>query len=94
MNALRGLMRKKLLEEIYNSLSEEDKRTFVQLTLQDRNYHDIMQALQSQRQDISEISRKVDANHHSWLSDFGDNLAGNAVFDGAVWLVSRLIKRL
>ena len=39
--------------------------------------------------ELEEIKRR-----QSWWLDFTSNLAGNAVFDGAVWLVSKLIKRL
>ena len=83
----RELLKRKLLENVYMKMSDEEKRAFVQLTMQNRNHQEIMQALQS-------IRKEVDTNHHSWLSDFGANIAGNAVFDGAVWLLSRLIKRL
>ena len=41
---------------------------------------------------LEEIDRKVSRNH--WLSDFSSNIAGNAVWDGAVWLVSRLLRKL
>ena len=83
----RELLKRKLLENVYAKMSDEEKRAFVQLTMQNRDHQEIMQALQS-------IRKEVDNNHHSWLSDFGANIAGNAVFDGAVWLLSRLIKRL
>lgn len=33
-------------------------------------------------------------HRQSWWLDFGSNIAGNAVFDGAVWLVAKLIKKL
>ena len=86
MNA-RELLRRKLLEDIYDKMSDEEKHTFVQLTMQDKDHREIMSAL-------NEIKKKADDNHHSFLSDFGANVAGNAVFDGAVWLLSRLVKRL
>lgn len=92
MNAYRELFRKKLLEETYDDLSPEDKRTFVQLTMQDKRWSDIMQAIQSQRQEIAEIHQKV--SRQTWLSDFSSNIAGNAVFDGLVWVVSRLMKKI
>lgn len=40
---------------------------------------------------LQEINRKVS---HRWLSDLSSNLAGNALWDGAVWIVSRLIRKL
>ena len=41
---------------------------------------------------LAEINRKV--SRHTWWSDFSSNIAGNAVFDGLVWLASRLIRKL
>ena len=82
-------MRRKLLEEMYDSLSDEDKRTFVLLTMQDKGYKDIMQAIQSQEKKLDEIGRK-----QSWWLDLTSNLAGNALFDGAIWLGSKLFKKL
>ena len=41
---------------------------------------------------LQDIDRKV--SRHTWLSDFSSNIAGNAVWDGFVWLASRLIRRL
>lgn len=92
MNAYRELMRRKLLEEMYDKMSPEEKQTFVQLTMKDADHQEIMQALQDQHEAIGNIQEKV--NSHGWLSDFSSNVAGNAVWDGAVWLVSRLIKKL
>ena len=49
----------------------------------------ILRALQSQDRKLDEIRKS-----QSWLSDFGANIAGNAVWDGAVWLVSKLLRKL
>ena len=83
----RELMRRKLLEEMYDKMSPEEKKTFVQLTMQDKDHTEIMNAL-------SGISKKVDESKHSWFSDFGANIAGNAAFDGAVWLLSKIYKAI
>lgn len=83
----RELMRRRLLEQMYDNMSDEEKRAFVQLTIQDKDHQEIMSALQ-------ELKQKADNNHHSWVSDFGANIAGNAVFDGAIYLLSKLFKRL
>lgn len=92
MNAYRELMRRKLLEEMYDNMSPEDKRMFAQLTMKNADHQEIMQALQKQHEAIGNIQENV--NSHGWLADFSSNVAGNAVWDGAVWLVSRLIKKL
>ena len=92
MSACRELMRRKLLEEIYDGLSPEDRRTFIRLTMEDKDWGEISQALQKQGREIDEIHAKV--SRQTWLSDFSSNLAGNAVWDGLVWLGSRLLRKL
>ena len=39
--------------------------------------------------ELEEIKRK-----QSWWLDFSSNIAGNAVFEGALWLVSKLVRKL
>ena len=39
--------------------------------------------------ELEEIKRR-----QSWLYDLSSNIAGNAIFDGAVWIISRLIRKL
>lgn len=80
-----ALMRRKLLESIYDKMDEEDKRVFVQMTMQDADYRDIMRALQS-------LSKQVEDGRQSWWADFGANIAGNTVTGGAAWLLSRILK--
>jgi len=40
---------------------------------------------------LKEIDRKV--SRKNWLWDFSSNIAGNAVWDAAVWIGRRLIRR-
>ena len=82
-------MRRKLLEQMYDRMTPEEKRLFVQMTMEDRSHEEILQALQSQGHTLEQIKQG-----QSWLSDFGANIAGNAVWDGAVWLLAKLLKRL
>ena len=76
-------LRKKIITDILSKMSEDDRRTY----LLERNHAEVMDALDA-------INRNVDKNRHSWWQDFGANIAGNAVFDGVVWLGSRLIKKI
>ena len=92
MSIGRELMRRKLLEEIYDKLSPEDKRTFLQLTMEDKSRSEILQALQRQEHQIADVSKKVSS--HSWLSDFSSNIAGNAIWDGLLWIGSRILRKL
>ena len=90
MNAYRQLMRRKLLEEIYEKLSPEDKRTFVQLTLQDRSWNEILQALRQQNAKIDDVSRRI--GEHPFASDLLANVAGNAITDGLAWIGRKLLR--
>jgi hypothetical protein len=92
MNAYRAMMRRKLLEEIYDSLSPEDRRTFVHMTMEDKGWNEILQSLGRQERRIADIDEKV--SRQTWLSDFSSNIAGNALWDGLVWLGSRLMRKL
>lgn len=85
----RALMRKKLLEEIYDSLSEEDKRTFVQLTMQDKGYKEIMTALQQQKKDLEAIKKK-----QNWATDFLSDVSANILTDGLIWIGSKIFRKL
>lgn len=85
----RELMRRKLLEEMYDKLSPDEKRTFLQLTMEDRNYKDIMAALQQQKEDLDAIKKK-----QNWVTDFGSDIAANFLTDGLIWLGSKLFRKL
>lgn len=77
----RTLMRRKLLEQIYDKMSEEEKRAFVRMSMEDKNHIEIMRELESIKKG------------QSWWLDLGSNVAGNALFDGFVWVCSKLFKR-
>lgn len=86
-NEYEGLMRRKLLESIYDKMDDREKLVFIQMTMQNADHQEIMRALQG-------LSEKIDESKHSWVADFGANIAGNAVFDGAAWILSKLIKKI
>jgi hypothetical protein len=92
MNGYRELMRRKLLEDMYNKMSDEDKRTFVQLTMKDKDHQEIMQALSQQNEKIDNVSRKI--GDHPFATDLFSNILGNGITDGLIWLGSRLFKKL
>jgi len=81
-----ALMRRKLLEEIYDRMTDDERRVFVQMTMQQKSADDIRKALQqhsSQLQDIRE-------HQQTFSQDFLSNILGNATWDGTVWLIRRL----
>lgn len=87
----RELIRRKILEDSYDKMSYEKKRAFVQLTMQDRDHKEIMDALERQRNQISRVADKVESQ--TWLGAFGSDILANLTTDSAIYLLSRLIKK-
>ena len=89
MNAYRAMLRRQLLEEIYERLSEDDKRTFIQLTMQDKSWSEITKALAQQKTQLDRIEK-----NQNWAVDFGSDVAANLFTDGLIWLGSKLFRKL
>lgn len=83
-----GFLRRQLLERIYNKMSDDEKRLFVQMTMQNRSHTEIMSALQKQQAQQVKLQR----TQQTFGQDFLSNVAGNAAYDAALWLVKRLFR--
>jgi len=88
--AIDTLLRQKMLEDIYSRMTDDEKKLVVQMTLQQRSTDEILQALQSQRQQIDRMAQKLESQ--SWLTDFGSDVAANFTTDGILWLLRRLFR--
>lgn len=82
-----ALVEKKMMESIWKKMDDSERIAFTLVSMQSNNHRETMDALSS-------LSRQVEANKHSWLSDFGANVAGNAAFDLGVLLLKQLIRRI
>lgn len=89
MNAYRELIRRKLLEDMYERMSDEDKRTFVQLTMQNKSNDEILQALAQQKNQLDHIEKS-----QNWFVSFGSDIAANFLTDGLIWIGSKLFRKL
>lgn len=89
MNAYRELMRRKLLEQMYDKMSDDDKRLFVQLTMQDKDHEEIMQAIEQQRMQLDDIRKG-----QNWTRSFGSDLLANFTSAGVLWLGSKLLRKI
>lgn len=83
-------MRRKLLESIYDRMTDEEKHLFIQLTLQNRNANEIKNALNQQAKQLKDLRQ----HQQSFAADFASNIAGNAVWEGATWILSKLTRLL
>lgn len=84
-----ALMRRKLLEDIYDRMTDEEKKLFVQMTMQQRSTDDILKALQQQSLQLQDLRQR----QQTFGQDFASNILGNAAWDGALWLLGKLFKR-
>ena len=86
--ALEAIARRQLLERIYAKMSDDEKRLFVQMTMQNKSHSEIMAALQQQQAQLADIKK----HQQTFAADFASNVAGNAAYDAALWLVKKLFR--
>lgn len=86
--AAEALMRRKILEDIYDRMTDEEKRLFIQMTMEKKSHSEIMSALQQQQEQLRILGKR----QQTFAEDFASNIAGNAVWDGLLWLAKRLFK--
>ena len=87
-DAAEALMRRKLLESIYDRMTDDEKRLFIQMTMENRSHTEIMQALQPQSAQIQDLRK----HQQTFAEDFASNIAGNAAWDGLLWLTRKLFR--
>ena len=88
MISTESFLRRQLLERIYNKMSDDEKRLFIQMTMQNKSHSEIMAALQQQQAQLADIKK----HQQTFAADFASNVAGNAAYDAALWLVKKLFK--
>ena len=84
-----GLIRRKILEELYEKMSDDEKRLFVQLTMQNKTGDEILQALAQQKAQLERIEKS-----QNWVVDFGSDIAANFLTDSLIWLGGKLFRKL
>lgn len=88
--AAEALLRRKMLEDIYSRMSDEERRLYMQMSQHNRSQDEIKSALQQQQALLTELSKR----QQTFGEDFASNILGNAAWDGTLWLVSRLFGKL
>ena len=89
--AAEALMRRKLLEEMYDRMTDEEKRTFVLMTMQNKSANDIMQAIQQNQQHLEHLVEHADRDR--WYTAFGSDVAANVLTTSAFWLFGKLFSK-
>ena len=83
-----ALMRRKLLEQMYDRMTDEEKRLFVMMTMQNRSNDEILQAIQQHLEHLVEH-----ADRDRWYTAFGSDVAANVLTTSAFWLLGKLIAK-
>ena len=84
-----AIARRMLLERIYDRMTDDEKKLFVQMTMQQRSTDDILKTLQQQSMQLQDLRQR----QQTFGQDFASNILGNATWDGALWLLGKLFKR-
>lgn len=71
-------------KEAWERLTDADKQAYLSYLSANRRHLEVMQSL-------SRLEQSAVKNQHSWLGDFGANVAGNAVWSGLTWLCSKIL---
>ena len=88
MISTESFLRRQLLERIYNKMSDDEKRLFVQMTMQNKSHSEIMAAIQQQQAQLAKLQR----TQQTFGQDFLSNVAGNAAYDGLLWIARKLFR--
>ena len=86
-----ALMRRKLLEQMYDRMTDEEKRLFAMLTMQNKSNDDILRAIQQNQQHLQHLVEKADRDR--WYTAFGSDIAANVLTTSAFWLLGKLFAK-
>lgn len=91
MSSTNDIARRMLLERIYEKMTDEDKRTFVLMTMQNKSANDILQAIQQNQQHLQHLVEKADRDR--WYTAFGSDVAANVLTTAGFWLLGKLFSK-
>lgn len=87
----RAVARRMLLEHIYDKMSDEEKRLFVLMTMQNKSNDEILRAIQQNQQHLERLVEHADRDR--WYVAFGSDVAANVLTTSAFWLLGKLFAR-
>ena len=86
-----AIARRILLERIYDKMTDEEKRLFVLLSMQDRSSDDILRAIRQNQQHLEHLVEKADRDR--WYTAFGSDVAANVLTTSAFWLLGKIFSK-
>lgn len=87
----KALARRMLLEKLYDKMSDEEKRLFIMLSMQDKGDDEILRAIQQNRQHLEKLVEHADRDR--WYVAFGSDVAANVLTTSAFWVLRKLFQK-
>lgn len=84
------MIRRQVLENIYAKLSDEDKKLLAMISMQERQYDEIMSAIRQQSMQTERVASRLEGQN--WLTGFSSDVAANFLTDGLIFLARRLLR--
>ena len=89
--AAEALMRRKLLEDMYDRMTDDEKKLFVMMTMQDRGNDEILRAIRQNQQHLEQLVEHAEKDR--WYVAFGSDVAANILTNAGAWLMGKLLAR-
>ena len=89
MTDYRAFLRRRILEDIYDRMSDDEKRLFVQMTMQNKSAEEILARLDGIDKRIVNLN-----GGKAFVKDFAANVLGNYFADASIYLGAKIIKAI
>ena len=86
----KALARRMLLEKLYDKMSDEEKRLFIMLSMQDKGDDEILRAIRQNQQHLEKLVEHADRDR--WYVAFGSDVAANVLTTSAFWVLGKLFQ--
>lgn len=87
----KALARRMLLEKLYDKMSDEEKRLFIMLSMQDKGDDEILRAIRQNQQHLEKLVEHADRDR--WYTAFGSDVAANVLTTSAFWVLGKLFQK-
>ena len=91
MSSTNAIARRMLLERIYDKMTDEEKRIFAMLSMQNKSNDEILLAIQQNQQHLQHLVEHADRD--KWYVAFGSDVAANVLTTSAFWLLGKLFAK-
>ena len=91
MSSTNAIARRMLLERIYDKMTDEEKRIFAMMTMENKSNGEILQAIRQNQQHLEHLVEHADRDQ--WYKAFGSDVAANVLTTSAFWLLGKLFAK-